>query len=57
LVPVTVVSLTITAALPLSQTSTILLKVFPLPEGGSGLATLTCSDACSTLLSSMSTPG
>ena len=54
---VTVVSLTMTAALPLSQISVMRVLARPAPLGGSGAGTCTASLACSTLLSSMSMPG
>ena len=54
---VTVVSLQITAALPLSQMSVNRVTALAEPEGGSGAGTSTRSLACSTLPSSMSMPG
>ena len=49
--------LTITAALPLSQTSVNRVTDRADPLAGSGAGTVTASLACSTLLSSMSIPG
>ena len=54
---VTVVSLQITAALPLSQMSVNRVTALAEPDGGSGPGTSTRSLACSTLPSSMSMPG
>lgn len=54
---VTVVSLQITAALPLSQMSVNRVTALAEPDGGSGPGTSTRSLACRTLLSSMSMPG
>jgi hypothetical protein len=54
---VTVVSDQITAALPLSQISVKRVTARPVPEGGIGPGMDTASLACSTLGSSMSTPG
>src|SRR5690625_2564429 len=54
---VTLVSSTTTAALPLSQTSTIRLTAFALPDGGNGPGTITFSEACKILARSISTPG
>lgn len=54
---VTVVSFTMTAALPLSQTSVMRVTERAEPLGGSGAATRTASLACRTRLNSMSIPG
>ena len=54
---VTEVSLTITAALPLSQMSVIRVTARADPLGGSGAGTDTASLACRTRLNSMSIPG
>ena len=56
-ISVTVVSLTKTAAVPLSQMSVNRVVARAVPLAGNGPATLTASLPCSTLLSSMSTPG
>ena len=53
----TVVSLKITAALPLSQISVIRVTARPAPLAGSGAGTVTASLACNTRLSSISMPG